>query len=107
MKIEITAGGIYGKEGKPVPIGTVLTVKEEPKGWKGRYRVIGKTEGKEAITNPDNAAPAKSVDEVLAMAEDSNVQFMTFKAEATKILGDGAPSKKDDLIAALKAKQSA
>jgi len=51
MRIEITAGGIYGAEGKPVPIGTVLTVSEEPKGWAGRYRVIGKTEGKTAVTN--------------------------------------------------------
>lgn len=52
MKIEITAGGIYGAEGKEVPIGTVLDVAEEPKGWAGRYRVVSDGKGKAAVTNP-------------------------------------------------------
>jgi hypothetical protein len=52
MKIEITAGGIYGAKGE-IPIGTELTVKEAPVGWAGRYRVIGKTEGKTPVTNDD------------------------------------------------------
>lgn len=53
MKIEITAGGIYGRDGE-IPVGTVLDVKEEPKGWAGRYRVIsgGDPKGKTAVTNP-------------------------------------------------------
>ena len=52
MKIRITAGGIYGAEGKELPIGTDMDVKEEPKGWEGRYEVVGKTDDKEAVTNP-------------------------------------------------------
>lgn len=52
MRIEITAGGIYGAEGE-IPVGTELTVKAEPKGWAGRYRVIGRgADGRTAITNP-------------------------------------------------------
>ena len=55
MKIEITAGGIYGANGE-LPVGTVLEVKAEPKGWAGRYRVVsgGDEECKTAIVNPDN-----------------------------------------------------
>lgn len=53
MKIEITAGGIYDSTGKEIPVGTELSVKEEPKGWAGRYRVVGGgAKGKTAITNP-------------------------------------------------------
>lgn len=102
MKIEITAGGIYGKEGKPVPIGTEMTVKEEPKGWAGRYRVIGKSESKAAVTNPKaGSEPAKSAVELLEMAKDESVHHATFKSEATKLLGEDTPSKKDEIIAKL------
>lgn len=53
MKIEITAGGIYDREGKEVPVGEVFSVEEEPTAWAGRYRVVGgRTEGKTAVTNP-------------------------------------------------------
>lgn len=59
MKIEITAKGIYGaptKENKTgeIAVGTVIDVKEEPKAWDGRYRVVsgGSTDGKEPVTNP-------------------------------------------------------
>lgn len=55
MKIEITGKGIYGADGE-VPIGTTLEVKEEPKGWEGRYRVVSgeaKDKGtKTPVTNP-------------------------------------------------------
>jgi hypothetical protein len=55
MKIEITAGGIYGKDGE-VPIGTVMDVKDEPKAWAGRYRVVsGGGKDKVAVTNPTKA----------------------------------------------------
>lgn len=54
MRIEITAGGIYGADGKDIPVGTELEVSEEPQGWAGRYRVIGgDAKGKKAVTNPD------------------------------------------------------
>lgn len=52
MKIEITAKGIYGAGGE-IAVGTVLEVKEEPKGWEGRYRkVTDSQDGKEPLTNP-------------------------------------------------------
>lgn len=47
----------------------------------------------------------KTAAEVLAMAD--KVHFQTFRAEAIKLLGDGAPSKKDDLIAALEERATA
>lgn len=55
VRIEITGdaergSGIYGADGKQIPVGTELTLKEEPKGWAGRYRVLGDTKGKIATT---------------------------------------------------------
>lgn len=97
MRIKITKGGIYGATGE-IAIGTELTVKSEPVGWKGRYEVIGKTEGKTPVTN-EPAAPAKTPAEVLALAETAH--FMTFKAEATKILGDKTPGSKAEIVTAL------
>jgi hypothetical protein len=66
--------------------------------------------GEEPITAPDgNANPdddkPKTAAEVLAMAD--TVHFQTFKAEAQKVLGEGAPSKKDELIAALEERATA
>ena len=53
-RIQITAGGIYGGDGKEVPVGTELTVKGELTGWAGRYQVLSSGgEGKTAITNPE------------------------------------------------------
>lgn len=49
---------------------------------------------------------AKTIDEVLALADDGT-HFKTFEAEAKKILGDATPGTKEDIIAALKAKQCA
>ncbi|WP_276120375.1 hypothetical protein [Pararhizobium qamdonense] len=43
----------------------------------------------------------KSAAEVLAMATDPNVQFMSFKSAATKLLGEGTPANKAEIIAAL------
>lgn len=50
MKIEITARGIYGKDGE-VAVGTTLDVKEEPTAWAGRYRVVSDETGKDPVTN--------------------------------------------------------
>ncbi|MBY5682650.1 hypothetical protein HFO32_10825 [Rhizobium leguminosarum] len=44
---------------------------------------------------------AKTATEVLAMASNPDVQFMTFKAAAQKLLGDKTPAKKDEIVAAL------
>lgn len=52
MRIKITKPGIFGLNGE-IPVGTELTLKDEPKGWAGRYEVIsGNGEGKTAVTNP-------------------------------------------------------
>jgi hypothetical protein len=56
---------------------------------------LAKMKTKQPDEDPKTAA------EVLAMATDSNVQFMTFKAAAQKLLGDKTPAKKDEIIAAL------
>lgn len=61
VRIEITGNaergsGIYGADGKQIPVGTELTLKEEPKAWAGRYRVLGDTKGKTAATADE--APA-------------------------------------------------
>ncbi len=100
MKIRITRGGIFGKDGE-IAVGTELDVKEEPKGWVGRYEVIsGGGKGKDFATGAGDGEP-KTAAEVLEMAKDPNVQFMSFKAAATKLLGDKTPAKKDEIIAAL------
>lgn len=56
MKIRITAGGIYGANGE-VAIGTELELKEAPKGWAGRYVVIGEgpKDGAVALTGKNKA----------------------------------------------------
>jgi hypothetical protein len=59
MRIEITKPGLFNALGAEIPVGTELTVKDEPKGWAGRYRVVGKTEGKTAVTAPTKE-PAKT-----------------------------------------------
>lgn len=53
-RIKITAGGIYGADGKEIPVGTELTVKAEPTAWAGRYETIsgGDGKGKKTVTNP-------------------------------------------------------
>lgn len=73
MKIEITGKGIYGAKGE-IPVGTELTVKDEPTGWAGRYRVIsgGETKGKEAVTNP---AQDSERDDLKKQADELGVQY--------------------------------
>lgn len=52
MRIKIVAGGIYDGKGQEIPVGTELTVKEEPTAWAGRFETIsGDAKGKTAITN--------------------------------------------------------
>lgn len=51
MRIEITAKGIYGADGE-IPVGTELTVSDEPLGWAGRYRVLSDGKGKTFVANP-------------------------------------------------------
>lgn len=49
----------------------------------------------------EEASDTKSVTEVLAMADDKDVPFMSFKAAASKLLGDKTPPKKDEIVLAL------
>lgn len=56
MKIQITAGGIFGGDGKEIPVGTELTVSKEPTSWAGRYTVLSEGKGdkgdKTPVVNP-------------------------------------------------------
>lgn len=63
--------------------------------------------GKAVTGDGGKAETEKTAAEVLAMANDPGVQFMTFKAAATKILGDATPSTKAEIIAALEDKATA
>lgn len=54
VRIRIEKRGLYGQNG-PIPIGTELTLPEEPKGWAGRYVVLSDSKGKTAVTNPAGA----------------------------------------------------
>lgn len=71
--------------------------------------VIEIVEGEEQATAPDDEGgdgdQPKTASEVLAMVD--AVHFQTFKAEAIKVLGDGAPSKKEEIIAALEERATA
>lgn len=87
MKIEITAGGIYGADGE-IAIGTVLDVKDEPKGWTGRYRVIsgGDAKGKEAVTNPAKAKGKEAVTSLRAEHHGGG-KFNIMEGEAVHLTG--------------------
>lgn len=52
----LTTTGIYGKDGTEMAVGEELDLENEPVGWAGRYDIIsgGSTEGKTAVTNPEN-----------------------------------------------------
>lgn len=52
MKIKVTKGGIYGKDGE-IKVGAIIEVSEEPKFWAGRYEVV---EG-QMVVNPKNLQP--------------------------------------------------
>lgn len=59
------------------------------------------SENAEEAPSPSSTDEPKTVIEALAMATASDVPFMTFKAAASKLLGDKTPAKKDDIVAAL------
>ncbi|PHR83106.1 hypothetical protein [Henriciella sp.] len=66
MRIKITAPGIYDGHGAEIPVGREMTVSSEPTGWAGRYEIIGETEGKTFVTNPDRKARLKELAEGLS-----------------------------------------
>ncbi|CDN96086.1 hypothetical protein BN949_05261 [Agrobacterium tumefaciens] len=65
---------------------------------KAKDATAGKNEG--------NDADASAAD-VLKLANDPSVEFMTFKAAARKVLGEATPSTKAEIIAALEDKATA
>lgn len=85
MRIRITKGGIFGSKGE-IAVGTELDVKDEPRGWAGRYDVVGTTEGKTAVVNPQQDVDKLSVEGLKALLTDRGVIFE-------------ANAKKADLIA--------
>lgn len=96
----LSSTGIYGKDGEEMKVGTELTVKEEPKGWAGRYVVIsGDTKEKEPVLNPKKTDDTPKTAEQVLELQTGN--FMTFKSEAKKLLGDQTPGNKEEIIAAL------
>ena len=86
MKIEITGKGIFGLKGE-VPIGTIIDVKEEPKGLVGRYRVVsgGDAKGKEAITNPK--AKGKEADAGIKAEHHGGGRFNVTEGETVLLSG--------------------
>ncbi len=102
MEIKITKGGIFGADGE-LAIGTTVSVKEEPTGWAGRYEVIsGETNGKKAITNPAEGGKGGDTPKTaLEVLELQTGNFMAFKSEAKKLLGENTPGTKEDIISAL------
>jgi hypothetical protein len=92
MRIQITAGGIYNSAGKEIPVGTELELKVEPKGWAGRYVVLGDTKGKTAVTTektPKDPARAEleahTVDELKKLADDEKVDLKGASAKGDMI----------------------
>ncbi|MGF6253789.1 hypothetical protein [Ensifer sp. LBL] len=75
------------------------TVKDHPvvKAWVDAGHL--KLDGDEDVT--EEGAGSRSVTDVLAMASDPGVQFMSFKSAASKLLGEKTPKTKDEIIAAL------
>lgn len=87
MRIRITGGGIYDGNGEEVPVGKEFEVKDEPKGWDGRYVVLSDGKGKTAVTNPRGGKPDKG---------EGKTEGPTYKAEDrdgswTIVDGDGNP----------------
>lgn len=98
MRIQITAGGIYGENGVEIEPGTEFDVKEEPTAWAGRYAVLSDSKGKTAVTAKEPVVdPAKAeleamtVDELKKMADELGVDLK------------GASAKGDMIAALLKA----
>ncbi|UXN64416.1 hypothetical protein N8E89_00560 [Phyllobacterium sp. A18/5-2] len=116
-KIAITNNrpGGFGIPGGPVIAGNGGTVEVDQGDWDGvkdhpvvkawldadHLTVSGAKAEKRQAPSAGDGDEAKSVLEVLAMANATDVPFMSFKSAAAKLLGDKTPAKKDEIIAAL------
>ncbi|MGR9477003.1 hypothetical protein [Rhizobium leguminosarum] len=85
----------FGPTLKAVATGTASELDGLKKQLADRDAEIAKLKAKKPDEEPKTAA------EVLAMASNPDVQFMSFKAAAQKLLGDKTPAKKDEIVAAL------
>lgn len=109
ITLQNTRPGGFGIPGGPVIAGGASldveaadwkTVKDHPvvKAWVDAGHLTVEGDG----DDDEGGGASKSVTDVLAMATDPNVQFMSFKAAAAKLLGaEKTPAKKDEIIAAL------
>jgi hypothetical protein len=54
-----SSSGIFGADGKEIPLGTEVEVEKEPIDLRGRYEVVsgGNDEGKTAVNNPVDGGP--------------------------------------------------
>ncbi len=115
ITITNTRPGGFGIPGGPVIAGSGGTlevdqgdwdgVKEHPvvKAWldAGHLTLSGGTDERKPATITGDGDEAKSALEVLAMANATDVPFMSFKSAAAKLLGEKTPARKDEIIAAL------
>lgn len=66
VKIKITRRGVYDKDGKRIPVGTVLTFDKEPVGWANKYELLSggeePQEGAELHTADKDAEKARLVE---------------------------------------------
>lgn len=108
MKIRITAGGIYGRDGE-IPIGAEFDVEEAPEAWAGRFEVVGKAPAKDAVavTNPagsfdrdGDGKPGGSLPhDPPALTGKNKAQLLDIAAAEGVTIEDGATNA--DIIAAI------
>lgn len=96
MKLEVIHKGVHDAKGNRVEVGAVIDVDGDtvPAWLVNKVRAAGESSGKAAAEDGE----PKTAADVLKMASG---QFLTFKAAATKLLGENTPAKKEDIIAAL------
>jgi hypothetical protein len=106
--------GGFGIPGGPVIAGNGGTLEVEQKDWDGvkdypvvaawldaNHLTVSGAKAEKLAPSAGDGDEAKTALEVLAIASATDVPFMTFKAAATKLLGDKTPSRKDEIVAAL------
>jgi hypothetical protein len=81
MRIQITAGGIYGSQGE-IPVGTKLEVSSVPDGWAGRYVDLDK-QGDEPVADGTDALKAR-VTELEGIVAERDKEIADFKAKLPK-----------------------
>ncbi len=113
----LSSTGIFGKDGAEMEVGTVLTLKEEPKGWAGRYDILdgdiaddkSKDKGgaKTAIVNPAEAkAPFQAKDKGggwWAIYDADNKEVKSLRKDDAEIFNALSDEDKAKHVASLKA----